>query len=305
MSGREFYRPGHLYSYPVYADGYDWKFRVDAVVEHPEDGERTALGWRFWQGQWEPIAYGEDDWDVQSHDPAGSFVVQSFEVAAAVAELGALPMPVGPEPQGLSVERLAEIRDRAVYLHANGVDADEYELELSASVDVPALLDEIARMRRVLREACDQVASLESDLGGATARVAELEADLGRERHEVNRVGQALRYRKDAYDRVLKQARDYYDRLEAVQHVCDEADRKGVTSGGMFTVVAVRGAATGKAAPQAEESADRLTRFFAPTQAYREEAAAEAGQRVEWCTGCNTDHDPDQCGYQPETGGGS
>lgn len=92
MSAREFYRPGHVYSYPVYADGYDWKFRVDAVVAHPEDGELTALGWRFWQGQWEPYAYGEADWDVQSHDPAGSFVVQSVEAA----ELGALPMPVGP-----------------------------------------------------------------------------------------------------------------------------------------------------------------------------------------------------------------
>lgn len=55
-----------------------------------------------------------------------------------------------------------------------------------------------------------------------------------------------------------------------------------------------------------EVSADALTRTFLPVASLREDAdAGEAGQRVEWCTGCNTDHDPDQCGYQPETGGAS
>lgn len=29
----------------------------------------------------------------------------------------------------------------------------------------------------------------------------------------------------------------------------------------------------------------------------------QAGQLAEWCTGCNTDHNPDECGYRPETGG--
>ena len=30
---------------------------------------------------------------------------------------------------------------------------------------------------------------------------------------------------------------------------------------------------------------------------------AEARELAEWCTGCNTDHNPDECGYRPETGG--
>lgn len=45
----------------------------------------------------------------------------------------------------------------------------------------------------------------------------------------------------------------------------------------------------------AEDSADRLTALLAPTQALR----------AEWCTGCNTDHDPAECGYRPEAGGAS
>ncbi|MFZ3558131.1 hypothetical protein [Streptomyces sp. BH055] len=46
---------------------------------------------------------------------------------------------------------------------------------------------------------------------------------------------------------------------------------------------------------RAAVSGDRLTALLAPTQALRDE----------WCTGCNTDHDPAECGYRPETGGAS
>ncbi|MFF8467946.1 hypothetical protein [Streptomyces griseus] len=57
-----FFQPGH-----TYADldpAYDWRFRCDIVTTHPENGERTALGWRFFKGTWEPIAYGEDEYDL-------------------------------------------------------------------------------------------------------------------------------------------------------------------------------------------------------------------------------------------------
>ncbi|MFJ5151445.1 hypothetical protein ACIQCF_07625 [Streptomyces sp. NPDC088353] len=54
----DFFRPGHTYS-----DPNGWKFRVDTITTHPEDGERTALGWRYWTG-WEPYAYGEGDWEI-------------------------------------------------------------------------------------------------------------------------------------------------------------------------------------------------------------------------------------------------
>lgn len=56
----DFYQPGH-----TYAAQQGWKFRVDTITTHPEDGERTALGWRFWNDTWEPYAYGEGDWEIQ------------------------------------------------------------------------------------------------------------------------------------------------------------------------------------------------------------------------------------------------
>jgi hypothetical protein len=59
----DFYQPGHTYT--DVDSKYDWKFRCDVVTTHPEDGERTALGWRFFNGVWSECAYGEDDWDVQ------------------------------------------------------------------------------------------------------------------------------------------------------------------------------------------------------------------------------------------------
>jgi hypothetical protein len=61
----DFFEPGHTYA--AAETGPDWKFRVDTVTTHPEDGERTALGWRYFDGEWEPYAYYEDDWDVHQH----------------------------------------------------------------------------------------------------------------------------------------------------------------------------------------------------------------------------------------------
>lgn len=66
---------------------------------------------------------------------------------------------------------------------------------------------------------------------------------------------------------------------------------------------------------------DGITQRIAPTQALRELVVdgehyalvhhsyrtgrdlPERGRPDEWCTGCNTDHGPDECGYRPETGG--
>jgi hypothetical protein len=58
----DFFQPGHTY---IERDGAtDWKFRCDAITTHPEDGERTALGWRHFRGEWSEYAYGEDDWEI-------------------------------------------------------------------------------------------------------------------------------------------------------------------------------------------------------------------------------------------------
>jgi len=58
----DFFQPGHTYTE---RDGStDWKFRCDAITTHPEDGGRTALGWRHFRGEWSEYAYGEDDWEI-------------------------------------------------------------------------------------------------------------------------------------------------------------------------------------------------------------------------------------------------
>lgn len=58
----EFFQVGHTYTEP---DGTtDWKFRVDYITTHPEDGERTAIGWRHFRGEWDVYAYGEDDFEI-------------------------------------------------------------------------------------------------------------------------------------------------------------------------------------------------------------------------------------------------
>ncbi|MFK0140654.1 hypothetical protein [Streptomyces murinus] len=57
-----FFQPGHTYTHVD--DGTDWRFRCDTVTTHPEDGELTALGWRFFKGVWTECAYGLDDWEI-------------------------------------------------------------------------------------------------------------------------------------------------------------------------------------------------------------------------------------------------
>lgn len=59
----DFYEPGKTYVSAEFPQ-YDWRFRCDHITAHPEDGERTALGWRYWRGHWEAYAYGECDWSI-------------------------------------------------------------------------------------------------------------------------------------------------------------------------------------------------------------------------------------------------
>lgn len=58
-----FFQSGHTYTDSEFPQ-HGWKFRVDTITTNPEDGERIALGWRFFNGEWEPYAYAEDDWDA-------------------------------------------------------------------------------------------------------------------------------------------------------------------------------------------------------------------------------------------------
>lgn len=48
----------------TYSGSHGWKFRVDAITTRPDTGERSALGWRFFNGEWTEYAYQEDDFDI-------------------------------------------------------------------------------------------------------------------------------------------------------------------------------------------------------------------------------------------------
>lgn len=61
----DFFQPGRTYADSDHRT--DWRFRCDSVTTHPDHGDRTALGWRHFRGEWEPYAYAEDDWDIHQH----------------------------------------------------------------------------------------------------------------------------------------------------------------------------------------------------------------------------------------------
>lgn len=71
----------------------------------------------------------------------------------------------------LTPEQEQDIRERAVYVRDLGVDADEYEIEVLAGTDVPALLAELDRTRaemerrtRMLQASRDEAARLRAEL---------------------------------------------------------------------------------------------------------------------------------------------
>lgn len=84
----DFFQPGHTYAG---TGGEDWRFRCDTITTHPEEGDRTALGWRFFNGLWEATAYHEDEWDV--HQAAGTIDVTEAEQVPAPLHYDKVPDP--------------------------------------------------------------------------------------------------------------------------------------------------------------------------------------------------------------------
>ncbi|MFE6488807.1 hypothetical protein ACFVGN_38565 [Streptomyces sp. NPDC057757] len=201
-------------------------------------------------------------------------------LADVVARDGAVPMPVGPKPQALRSGGACALCDvvkpdrHALRDHVLNVHPDEFCGIFHAQ---PCQHDRRDRYAKAVlqvkglaglfadvRAHVDPVMALaDEELAALRARVAELET----ERHSTN----------EALDDVVRELR-----ADVNRPIDEEPIPFDLT-------------------PRAEAAADRLTALFAPTQALREEKAA--GQRVEWCTGCNTDHDPAECGYRPESGG--
>lgn len=78
---------------------------------------------------------------------------------AAVAFMGALPMPVGPQSRPLSAARLAEAEERAAHLYEYGNDATADEWNRLAGDDVPVLVAEIRRQAAVIAELNESVST--------------------------------------------------------------------------------------------------------------------------------------------------
>lgn len=58
----DFFEVGRTYTEP--GDITDWRFRCDAITTHPGTGERTALGWKHFRGEWSECSYDEDEWEI-------------------------------------------------------------------------------------------------------------------------------------------------------------------------------------------------------------------------------------------------
>lgn len=95
-------------------------------------------------------------------------------------------------------------------------------------------------------------------------------------------------------------------RSETLRALCDAADHVGIVSGGWFTVEAVRRATAGEPLLRP----DGITRRIAPTQALREDEAANAApvcpvcQKPGCCCSCFGKAPREDCTHQPESGGG-
>lgn len=286
------------------------------------------------------------------------FVMATLEDLAAHGIQGsadALPMPVGPEPQAVSlppgvVVELNDLRTRLAGM-ANPpreVFLAQYEgaePELFATVEAArACCDDLAKADahenywdwtvneygvhvqfwthpdddRPLSETSGSVTRVVvqgdeplSELEGLRARVAELET----------LTAQATEFRlwEPGYGLYVRRAPGAtgYGVMEARR--TDKGRRVWTTAGWQYsailsdtelfcwpdaqTAVAEARRIMPGVTVSAEDVTPQVQKLRTLLAGQREQAAAETPD--EWCTGCNTDHDPDECGYRPEAGGPS
>lgn len=163
-----------------------------------------------------------------------------------LAELGivgsadALPVPVGPEP--LSAERLADIAARAgiategpwhvVEGHEihQGAEFGDFAVYVAQTDPDCGCVQSVADAE-FIAHAREDVPALLADNERLRARVAELEAERAKYVGKEPTIAEEMAYLFRCIDSVLD--------------LCSEAESKGITSGGPFTVEAVRRAADG------------------------------------------------------------
>ncbi|MGY1579204.1 hypothetical protein [Streptomyces sp. MN13] len=139
------------------------------------------------------------------------------ETAAAVAALGALPMPVGDQPQPLTDARLAEITARVEAATPGPWRTDGWEIYQGGEGEAPDLMKWIGETCRVddydgSRNDADFIAHAREDVPALLAEVQRLKAELA-----------------GARERALHEAADWFDRAADAEP--DEGYRARVMRG--------------------------------------------------------------------------
>ncbi|MFC8723692.1 hypothetical protein [Streptomyces bacillaris] len=155
LSTGDFYQPGYTYA----AIGTDWRFRCDAIITHPGTGDRTAIGWRHFDGEWEVYAYGEGDWGVAQMEKAllGRTAVLSkngpvaeTEAIAATSQLAPVTTPLDAPTRRVhlmeaadAITRLQDQMDEEIRTEYGELDRDT-EVEGAATRRMADMLRELA-----------------------------------------------------------------------------------------------------------------------------------------------------------------
>lgn len=173
---------------------------------------------------------------------AADLLIRMAETSDAVHAMGALPMPVVPEPEALSAEWLAEVEARADAATEGPWCTDSWEIYQGTEY-VPGISFWIG-------ETCRGTSELGQDRADA-AFVAAARSDVPALVAEVRRLNEVL---SDAAEALRANA----ERFETVRSLCDAADHVGIVSGGWFTVDAVRRAAAGQSLPESNGAVRRV-----------------------------------------------
>jgi hypothetical protein len=174
-----------------------------------------------------------DDWDnatwaawwrtVERHDPH----LKRKVTAAAAAAQGALPPPVGDQPQPLDDARLAEIRDRSAKRAAaltawlnkfSPLPEGQREVENAETVleeDVPALLAAVTYHRYWEQVGWQKAHAYNELWGRADDRLAEERQLVARLRKELSRQGRAHKAEVERLKAALSEATDQVAELES------------------------------------------------------------------------------------------
>lgn len=226
----------------------------------------------------------------------------------AVREFGAFPMPMGAE-----LRTLDKVEDELT-----GVSLALYEEELE-NARLRLALASAQRGRRGLRADC---LSAEESRGRWRAACIEAERERDQLRAQVAALLTERHSTNESLDdaaKALRVQRDRLAELEAfeVEAVAVSESLSQTLHDEMLVASALYAALTMPTTPEQRQAAldrylfvaRRIGQKHAPLVSVVE---GDSSVRLditpggeEWCTGCTSDHSPDECGYRPESGGAS